>query len=543
MTHLLQQHRTTIFFILGLLLLSTAVHYGRINASFGGVELSSDVPTYTTIAAANTYPEAFVNDPVYDKKERYNVHSTIITSIIPLFEEGGNFGLAYLSLTGVQFFLHGLAFYLLGMFLMRSPWQAVFFALVMSQAYWMPFGTYWGNGYTDYLPRSTFEIFYALFIMAALYIRNIPKLWPLFMMGMGLLAYVHSISTLPTAFGFWLGFAICRPQNTSIKKHCIWLIFCGLCFMAVISPIIFNFLRSSITLSKEDVDLFREVLSLRYNIEFTHYWTALKEFLIQYTLYSLFPFALVVFWGTMKLGSAEDKALMKQFTMWIFGVIFCVILYLIDQETGFPLDRKPFEFDLVRVIRFLVFISICICCVGFNVVCKHFEKVYVQYKKHIHITHVLLFTVLFLTGYPHKLLTSIGWYWNSANHTRYEEAYAPTIQNAAIINAIKEHTKKGSLIFDPNGDRAIRYVALRSLVYSWFDCSLYYYSKDVQSLKTWYNTQKDLKSSPTAYMDIAKESGADYLISHRPEDKEALQSIGRIVWENPKAIIVQLNKK
>ncbi len=542
MVQLFQQHRTTFFFVLTLFLLSIAMHYGRIQASFDGLDLSSDVPTYTSIAAANAHPEAFVNDPVYDKKERYNVHSTVITSILPFFAQDNNFGLAYLYPTGVQFFLHGLAFYLLGIFLLNRPWQAVIFALVMAQTYWMPFGTYWGNGFTDYLPRSTFEVFYAFFIIAALHIRHSPKLWPFFMFGIGLMAYVHSISTLPTAFGFWLGFAICKPQDTSIKKHFAWLVFCGLCFMVTISPIIFNFLRGGITLTLDDVALFREILALRYNIEFTNYWIGLRDFVIQYSISPLFPLGILAYFGILKWGTIEDKALAKQFLMWIMGVIFCVILYLIDQETGFPLDRKPFEFDLVRIVRFLIFFAICLTFMGANIAYKSLAQSHAKYKKHMKTIYALFCIILFFSGYPHKFLTSMGWYWNSANQERYTNAYATTINRAEIIDALKEHTQVGDLVFDPNGDRAIRYNALRSLVYSWYDCSLYYYSKDVQGLRTWYNTQKTLKASPTAYMSLAQEFDADYLISHRPEDKQSLQAMGEIVWENPKALLVKLKK-
>ncbi len=543
MIHIFQQHKTSFIFVLLLLLLSIVMHYGRIQASFNGIDLSSDVPTYTSIAAANAHPEAFVNDPVYDKKERYNVHATVITSILPWLAQDANFGLAYLYPTGLQFFLHGLAFYLLGIYLLGKPWQAIILALVMAQTYWMPFGTYWGNGYTDYLPRSTFEVFYAFFIMAALSIRHKPKLWPFFMLGIGCMAYVHSISTLPTAFGFWLGFAICKPEEVSFKKHFTWLVFCGLCFMAVISPIVFGFLRSGITLTKDDVELFREILALRYNIEFTNYWVGLKNFFIQYSISPLFPLGILAYFGIMKWGSFEDKALAKQFFMWVLGVIFCLILYLIDQETGFPLERKPFEFDLVRIIRFLVFFAICLCLIGANVAYKSLSQSHAQYKKHMKTIYALFCIVLFFSGFPHKFLTSMGWYWNNTSNDRYLSAYSSTIQRAEIINALKEHTTKGSLIFDPEGDRAIRYSALRSLAYSWFDCSLYYYSKDVQGLRTWYNTQKKLKEFPTAYIALAQESGANYLISHRPEDKAILQNIGTIIWENPKALLVRLSNK
>ncbi len=535
-----QRYRVTCIFLCVLFLLSCLVHYGRVGASFDGMDLSSDVPTYVSIAAADVYPQAFVEDPVYDDRERYGVHATVLTSIIPFFSEDGNFGRAYLSATGVQFFLHGLAFYILGFVLLRKAWQGVIFAAIMSQTYWMPFGTYWGNGYIDYLPRSVFEIFYAFFIVVALYIRQKPRLWPFFMASIGLMVYVHSISTLPAAFGFWLGFAFYRPEGVSIRRHCLWLLFCGTCFMAVISPLILTFLRPGISLTQEDVSLFRDILALRYNIEFTHYWLGLRDFLIQYCAQPLLPLGLCAYFCLRAWGDMEEKVRAAQFLLWTAGVVFCVLLFLVDQELGFPFQRKPFEFDLVRVIRFFVFFAICLIFMACNVIYKVFSERYASYRRAMLCVYALFCLILFFGGMPHKLMTSMGWYWNVASEERFADAYASSIQRREILTALSEHTAMGDVIFDPSGDRAIRYTALRALAYSWFDCSLYYYAKDVSGLRKWYAMQSALKASPTAYMTLARESGADYLISRRPVDRAALQKMGEIVWESPYALLVKL---
>ncbi len=537
----LQQHRTTIVFVISLLLLSIIVQHGRVGASIDGVDLSTDAANYAAMMAADTTPQAFVKDPAYNDADRYGVHSTFMVKLLPTFFQTSNFGLTYLQLTGVQFFLHGLAFYLLGLFLLHKKWQAILFSIIMSQAYWMPFGTYWGNGYLDYLPRSTFEIFYAFFVILALYIRNKPRLWPFFMLGIGSMAYIHSISTLPAAFGFWLGFSFCRPANTSMKKHLTWLVFCGLCFMLAIAPVVWSFLRPGITLSAEDVILFKEVLAVRYNKEFSDFLFGISELFTHYNFGVLCFLGIVSYICIAKWGDAETKQRNSQFGIWALGVFFCAMLYLLDQEMARILQRKPFEFDLIRVIRFWIFFVICIALIACNVMYERFYEKYPSHKRALISLHVMCFIVGFAFGVPHKLYASLSYYWNAADNTRYEQAYAPTLQRSAILKALQSHTQEGDLIFDSEGDRAVRYYALRSLAYSWQDCSIYFYAKDVANLRTWYDTQAKLKSSPTAYMDLAKQYNADYLISHRPHDRELLQDIGTIVWENPKALLVKLN--
>ncbi len=536
--HIWQQHRTTLFFLLALTLLSILVHFGRIGASIDGVDLSTDAANYATMAAANTHPDAFVHDPAYNDKDRYGVHDTAVTALFPALTHDNNYGLAYLQLTGIQFFLHGLAFYFLGLFLLRKPWQAIFFSLIMSQAYWLTFGTYWGNGYYDYLPRSTFEIFYAFFIIAALRLRNSPRLWPLFMIGIGLTAYIHSISTLPTALGFWLGFVLCRPQETPWTKHLLWLVFCGLCFIATISPIVLGFVGHGTALSQDDVHFMRRIVALRYNIEFTHYWVGLKDYIVLYTLAPLFPLGIAGYVCIQKWADAKTQAQANQFACWALGVLFCLALFILDQEMGRILERKPLEFDLVRVVRFWIFLAICLLFMGANVLYAKCQK----HKKRWLSLHIILFMVLFASGAPQKLLVSLPWYWNQGESLRYENAYAPALQRHAILKAVQTHTHKGQLIFDPHGDRAIRYWALRGLVYSWQDCSIYYYAKDLPGLRTWYTLQEQLKTAPTAYMRLAKEHKADYLISHRPEDIKELEQIGDIVWKNSQALLIRLYK-
>ncbi len=537
---MLKKYKTDIFVVIALLILSIIVQEGRLGFSINGTYVTTDVANYASMSAADDHPEAFVRDPAYNDVSRYGVHATSTTSLVNFLAHGENYGLAYLKLTGIQFFLHGLAFYLLGIVLLKKRWQAALFTLLMAQIYWMHWGTYWGNGHIDYTPRSTFAALYPFFIIAALHILHKPRWWPVFLAAMGTMVHVHSISTLPTAFGFWLGFALCRPQNVSMKKHLLWLFFSGCCFILAIIPFALSYIRPGIELSSDDVALLREILRIRYNIENTEYWIGLRDFLLHYTLLPLFPLGIASFYVLRRIGTEEEKILAAQFAMWAVGVLFCGSLFFIDHEIAHATGRHPYEFDIARVFRFWIFFSMCLTFLAINSVFRHIPKENIWGRRTAGFLWFAFFMGLFLGGQMDKVRESFLWFWNKADTARYEEAYASDLQREAMLNALQKHTPIGALIYDPEGDRAIRYKALRSLVYSWKDSSIYYYPKDMQGLRHWYKHQKGIKSSPTAYIQLALDSKADYILSHRPQDREILQNLGSIVWESPHYLLLQV---
>ncbi len=539
----LPKNRTLDSIVCGVfLVLSVLVHFGRLGVSIDGIDLTTDPANYACMAAAMGHPEAFALDSAYNDPARYGVHATISTTLTSIMADGANYGLAYLKLSGVQFFLHYIAFYVLGIVLLKQRWQAVLFTVLMGQIYWLQWGTYWGNGHLDYTPRSAFAVFYAFAVVWALRILQSPRWWPFFMAAMGLLVYVHSISTLPIALGFWLGFAVCKPKEKSIVQHMLWLVFCGLCFVAVLIPFVLTFIRPGVSLNADDIALLREVLRIRYNIEFTEYWRGLKDFVVHYTLLPLFPVGIAGYVLMRRKGNEEERTRALQYAMWTLGVFCCAVLFWLDQEVSRALGRHPLEFDLIRVLRFWVFFAMCLGFMGINVWWRQGAADKLWGKKLAAFLWCGLFVGLFLGGQQERLRASVLWLWNIQDEARYEQAYAKNLQRAAMLQALEKYTHKGDLIYYPEEDQAIRYKALRSLVYSWKDSSIYYYAKDVKGLRFWYDTQARLKASPTAYIDLALESKAQYLLSARPQDKALLEKVGTLLWESPAYILLKIHR-
>ncbi len=527
------------FFIVFLFLLSTLVHYGRVGASFDGSMLRSDTAHYTSVAAATKYPEAFVKDPVFSDPSRYEQTMVPALFLVSFLDTDGNVGLTYLELTGVQFFLHCLVFYVLGLFLLQKPWQAALFSLLLTQAFWMPFGTYWGNGYPDYLPRSTFEIFYGLFVLCAFRLTHKPYFWPYFMFASGLLVYIHSLSTPPAAFCFWLGFAFYRPQGWSWLKHISWAGFCGLLFMATFLPYLWEFAKAGTPLNAADNALMNEVVAMRYNEEFTDYTKGMVKFFKAY--WPAFILGIAGYTALQKWGDAQEKERARLFAIWSLAILLCVFMYLIDQYFAAKYQRSPYGFEFIRVMRFWIFFSICLAFMGLNTLWKVIPPT-VKAKRILACCMFLLTLGLAIGSVPQKLQMSLGWLWNSMDEERFNAIYAEDIARLEMLNALKEHTPKSSLIFDTLGDRAIRYKALRGLVYNFKDSTFYYYGKNIEGLQKWRRIHDALQESSTAYMDMAAQSGADYLVSHRLADLPQLEGLGQIIWQNASFVLVKLHQ-
>ncbi len=522
------------------LILAIVVHFGRIGASINGTQLTTDACNYASMAAAMAHPEIFAKDPVYDNEADYSIHATITTPLVSMLATDDNFGLAYLKLTGIQFFLHHLTFYILGVVLLKQRWQAFAFTIIMGQVMWIEWGTFWGNGFLDHVPRSNFSTFYALFVVAALKILHKPRYWPIFMFGIGLMVYVHAISTLPTAMGFWLGFAACKPKDVSFRKHAIWLIFSGCFFLIPMVPFVLKFLQPSMNLTADDIALLKEILHIRYNIGYTEYWQALQRFFFDFPRPILLGTGIISYFLLRRLGNDDERKYALQIAFWTVGVGICLSLFLLDKYFTAGSGGHGSLSNIVRTMRFTFFFSMCLGFMALNMLWRIVPPINIWGKRAVAIVWFMLIAGLYVGGQQDLLRTSALWFWNSLDEERYEQAYSRDLMRTEMLEAIQKYTEKDALIYHDTGDRAIRYKALRPLVYNWRDPSIYYFAKDMQGLRFWYDTQKRMAESREAYIELALESNADYILSSAPVHRPMLAKVGTIVWENSNHILVKI---
>lgn len=535
--------------VLGMLLFAVLLHCGRMGASVDGVFLSTDSAMYASIAAAHDHPAAFAHDFVYGRESQYITHVTPLVELISrLVGEDGNYGTAYLRLTGASVFLHYAGFYLLGILFFRQRWKALIFTVLMGLCYWTPWGTYWGAGYIDYTPRSLFNALYALFLCVYFRILDKPRWWPPFMAALGGLVYVHSISALPVAAGLWLGFAAGRPAGIPWKRHAAWLLLCGLCFLAAMMPYALVYLHASgVKLSPDDVAFMDHILRTRFDIEYAEYLYGMGKFLRQYTLLPVIPLALWGTWMIFRYGTPREKLFGKHIWLWTAGVYVVILLFVVDQEVSRALGRMHMEFDLIRVHRFLPFLAMCLIFLGADILLRRVGMR--QDRPFLQRAAACLFCLglvigFFCGGQQDMARSALAWYWNRLDAARYEEAYGPLLQRAEMVSAVREHTRPGESLFFAAEDQAIRYNALRPLTYGWKDACLLYYAKGIAALHEWERIEAALKTSPTAYIDVGLSTSPDYLLSERPQDRARLEAeVGPVIWENARYLLVRNARK
>lgn len=531
--------RTDWWVLAGIFCVSVLVHVGRMGASINGVDLSTDPAMYASIAAACGQPEAFAGDFVFGAASLFSTHVTPLVKAVHWLAWDGNYGLAYLRLTGVSVFMHYAAFYLLGVVLFRERWKALIFTVLMGLSYWVPWGTYWGGGYLDYTPRSLFNALYAVYLCVALSLLERPRWWPLFMAATGLLVYVHSISALAAAAGLWLSFAASRPKDSTWGRHLGWLVVSGCCFLAAMTPYALVYLHTSgITLGAEDVAFMRHILRTRFDIEYAEYWYGMGKFLWQYTRLPVIPLALWGTWMIFRHGTPRERLLGKHIWLWVAGTLAVIVLFVLDQQVSAALGRQHYEFDLVRVHRFFPFFAICLIFLGADILLRVARGGWRQ--RAARLFACALAVGFFCGGQQDMVRTSLLWYWNRLDAARYEAAYGPQLRRAAMVEALKRHTRPGESIFYAGEDQSIRYSALRPLTYGWKDACLMYYAKAIPRLRLWDRMETALASGPTAYIDAGLETGPDYLLSERPQDRALLEErVGPIIWENSRYLLVR----
>lgn len=535
-----KKHAFDLALVLFLCVFAGIVQYGRIGSSIDGIALATDQGMYTSMIAARAMPEAFISDAFYSNSKILDIYRLIHFPLIESLVEDGKFGIAYLKLTGVHVFLNYLGFYLLGMLLLKKRWPALFFSLLMGFVYWIPWGTYWGGGYLDYSPRTTFSALYSFLLCWVLTVWNKPRWWPCVMFVAGLMVYIHAISSLPVLAGLWLGFAVLKPAQSTWKWHAWWMVFVGLCGVAGIGPYMLHYMKPGLALTPADVSLLQDVMRLRFNIEFSEYWAGLGQFFWQHIRLGLFPLAGTGAYLIYKYGNTEERRIGLQIGMWCLGPVVVLCIFLLDQYVAALRGVPPMQFDLIRTLRFWPFFAMCFILLGIKVLFCRVPLHSVTARWIARFVACGVCIGLFFGGNSDLIRSSAMYYWNSLDSQRYEKAYAPILERKAMLEALKKYTPLGSTIFYAQEDEAIRHYAHRALVFAWKDVGSLYYAKAIPELRIWVDIYKQLQDNPTAYIGLAGQAGADYLLSNRPQDKNLLLQVGEIVWENNQYILVRL---
>ena len=100
------------------------------------------------------------------------------------------------------------------------------------------------------------------------------------------------------------------------------------------------------------------------------------------------------------------------------------------------------------------------------------------------------------------------------------------------LDAVARLVPEGERVYSNSGDMGVRHIALRPLDHTFKDGSHPFYNKNIEAARLWLRFEQYHKAGELGYADAWMASDAPWLLTDRPQDRDALQALGNIVWEN-----------
>jgi len=511
------------------------------------IYLDTDAGQITSFAAGWAHPDLFEGDALLGNPQRYRFYTTIhIPLIILLGKLTGSYGTGFIALLGLHVFLMNLGFYVLGRAIFQNRLLALVLSLlVMPQLEAAP-KEIWGIMY-DPLPGFTFQAL-APFLMASLfYYRRRPGAWPWLMILAGALVYFHPVSAPSCCAGVWLGFWLMLPAAWSRRQKLIHMARLAAVLVAVAMPFALWYLHYHDTGQADPLSAPIVDQALRTRMAPVDLSPVLAVQSFGRWLNTDFPYAYA------GLGAAvlvlvlrrDDRRSVLMVLMWIVGIVlFSAGVPMLGHVLSRALNRTvPLQIDLARPLKYVVPYTMLFLVWLLAELWHWLDRV--RWREWARWLAPPLQVVLSAAG-----LCMVA-FW----HYRYPDVSLfplPTVQawregrwyseksilgpiHLAAIQKLGQLTPPRSRIFATNWGIAIRYTALRPVVYTYKDGGPFIYS-DSRSLVKWYETFQRVGRLPgegptpellVRIVPAARDLGAEYLflsLTQIPDAAEALAS-------------------
>jgi len=393
--------------------------------------------------------------------------------IYPLIQEPL---LAISILTIPLIIFHHLGFYWLSLTVTKNRLLIVLFVLLIS-SYVRIHELRWGIHY-DFIPRLAFQTFLPYIFMFALLWRDMPRRWVWLMVGCGLMAYVHSVSTPAIGFAIWLGLWLNHPPEWTIRKRFAVMFGLGMVFLITLVPFGINYwVNASGSRLIFDVDLILQISKIRLEgyydtIAFTQsvFDAFLNNFRIDFIIIASGIFYI--------FGQAQQRHIIRHVWVWGLGILFvAVCINWIDHTIADRLGRLPLQIDLVRSIRYLAPIILFVPLIGLNAALLTSRKS-IRFALNI---LILLTIIVFSLPFAIRIPTMI-----SATSIEVDAS-----DNTALFAYIQETVPESSSIgifftSKSNTMLGIRHSGLRSIAWIHKDGNFLAYS-DTERLIEWFD--------------------------------------------------------
>jgi hypothetical protein len=562
-------HFAILFFFL---LLSVFLTLGRVGTAFDSFALlNPDLGVYATIAAAQDHPALFTRDPFLSNEKNINSYNMVhVPLLMALNKVFGNYGTACAFLIPFLIFLHLTGYYLLGVSIFKDPWIGLFVSLLIS-APTVTFYDFWGL-ILDALPRFLYQSLIPFVLVLSMQYGKDPKWWPVILGGVGALNYIHPLSTPPWAVAIVLGLWVSAagvPRSHKIRS----MLLSASVLLLILLPFAANYVKSTI-IDTSDAGNYAQTLSILQS----RFSTMVGgSFLAPITVFFARGFSRAFDWvwyltwllgiwglifGLLKKGDFDQTIYLRQLAAWMIGILLVSGFVPSVERTVFAYFKQlPPEFEISRTMRYLVPLILLAAVYALKLIADHLHQ-----RK------------LFSSDASQKLFMGAALtfllIWGAAGTTQRPDLQDALRQNAGcwarghlvcdlppihmdfvdVMNGIRDETPLGARILSEGQEVAIRYYALRPLVFTYKDGAPLAYTDEEQLLqwnRMWEEMDKltFLRKFPFRHRafvrgmaQLAESADADYLLLQEPygQDLDYPEQL-KLVYSNNHYSLFEIN--
>ena len=511
----------------------------RMQGNYPLVILGSDAANISSMAAAHNNPEFFAKDYFLNDPSNFRIYFQLHVLLVSwLGILLGNYSLAFVFLLGPTVFLTLFSTYWFGRTLMGSRIWALLLVFFNSIPVYLLFEN-WGLA-EDSVPRTLIQALLP-FLLGLIWLwRDQPRKWPLIAFLTGLLAYIHAVGTPTIMAVMLLGMFSQMPHDWRFSKK--MAVSATLAFIMLIAASVFiaNYLGAR---NHGEFVNYNQMINMYHTYfppEILNVPAAIQQLFRFYVGSWIFPLGLVgLFW--MWLCRRKQRRFAGLLISWLVGIfLVAVMLPFFERTVETYLRILPIETELIRGTRYFVpFLGLAFIggLSAFSNILKQ------KWMKAL----LLLFGFIFLAKY---------YTYHSTDFLLLEKTRSCFAQGSILcaestdiqklMIALQSQTPVGSGVFFAQDARdtlplAVRYLAQRSLVYSWKDRAVGF-SKPAKMVK-WdeiYTQLADYSTtyawflqSPAEFLDFTKNLGADYVVLNANPDQLYVPDLPvTIVYQN-----------
>ncbi len=324
-----------------------------------------DSGNIASMAAAELWPDRFTNDPVFNNKDNYSFYGSILIDMTQALSIISNdIGTAFKLSIFFIVFTQLTGFYLLGISLKLKFVYSLCLAIISLPPVYIWGSELWGIFHTPLARMLAYAIFpFALIIFVRTKSLSLKFLVITFSL-LGGITYIYPSASPSIAFAGLIGCFALKPEHISWEKLLSWLLASGLVYLIVSSLFIYSYHASTgqMYATQDKNYFFIELQEIFFNKAGRIYsdsiyatLSAIRGDYIPWSWrWSLWIFGIL---GTIFVWSKSipEQQHVKFMSLFMIGIIISSSgVSYIDQCIASFFDRKPYQADLIRNLRFTI---------------------------------------------------------------------------------------------------------------------------------------------------------------------------------------------